>query len=128
MPAGEFPAAGYYERNTDGSLKLNSANAPVFHPETSRHRITWPVGPDNSAITSQGWFSLSTGFGEAKGHIWFIGTFPNGTPDYLTELDFDLPMDVRRVWQAPANTDQISVQILTTADCSVGWALEIKAK
>lgn len=127
MPAGVFTPTGFYERNADGTQKLDSNGNPIFHPEKSRYHLVWPTGPDNSSITKTAWFSLATGWNTATGHVWFISS-ANGKPQYVTDFDINLAVDVREWWELPANVDQISVSLLCASDNPVGWAIEAQAK
>lgn len=134
MPMLSLPAAGYYDRNPDGSLVLDNTVDPVtgqgqptFHPEWSRHKLTWPTGPDNSQITKAAWLSLAVGFGSAKAHVWFINTSSSG-PVYLSEQVVDLSMDERWYTQVPADSDQVTIEWCSTTDCALGVAYELQAK
>lgn len=135
MPMLSLPAAGYYDRNADGSLKLSSTIDPVtgigeptFHAEWSRHKFAWPVGPDNSQITKAGWLNLAIGFGTAKVHVWFIGVNVDGSVRYISEETVDLAMDVRWYTQIPADSDQVSIEWIGSTDCALGVSFELQAK
>jgi GH25 family lysozyme M1 (1,4-beta-N-acetylmuramidase) len=89
-----------------------------------RHYLVCPMG-SVSSIIAQGWFSLATGWANATGHIWFVGT-TGGKANYLSEEDFTLSMNCRSLWSLPDGTDQIG--ILFTSPNAVGWCLETQAK
>ena len=90
-----------------------------------RQVLPCPVGPPFAF--KSGWLSLSTGWVDATDiTVWFIGTNPDGTPNYLRTLPgLTVIHDVRKYLLIPAGTETISVQY--TAPNPVGWALELFA-
>ncbi|AHH98342.1 hypothetical protein [Kutzneria albida] len=124
MAMGEFRPSGYYDRNTDGSLKL-TASSPTFHSEPSKHQLVWPCDASCSAISKASWFSLSTGWGSASVHVWYIGQ-ANGGPVYLDEADVELAQDTRYSVVCPEGTQLISVLVKSTStDNPIAWCLEV---
>jgi hypothetical protein len=87
-----------------------------------------PVGKVSNLV-NRGWFSVATGWDDVPEiRVWFLGTNPDGTPDYGLFPDngkpFPLPKNVRRWWQLPDGADQIAVEY--TSLNPIGWCVELE--
>jgi hypothetical protein len=96
------------------------------------HQVCCACGPDNTGTIQHGWFSLVTTGPKAgaRGHIWFTTTadwFGGQGGSVIHEEDWQIPVNTRKSWQCPDNTDSIVVQIVE-ADQAVAWYLELQAK
>lgn len=96
------------------------------------HQVLYTCGPDNSLTIQHGFFSLGhTGPSrDARGHIWFTTTddWNNGKGGrVISEEDWSVEVNARKVWACPDNTDSIVVRI-DEAEAPVSWHLELVAK
>lgn len=128
MPNGTLYPAYRDVFNADGTPVLEKSGdvhlqrrIPIGH----REYIVQPIGAV-SALVSDAWFNLATGWSKASGHVWFMGT-SGGKPIYLAEYEFDLTVNARMSWKLPDNTDQVGVELRPHAD-PVAWGIELKAR